>query len=144
MIRVTRTFTVDKPVDVVVGYLADFSNAVDWDPGTQSCERQDTGPVQVGSSWRNVSKFLGRETVLDYRLETLQPGHITFIGSNKTAASTDDITVRDASPDGSEITYRASIEVHGLAKLGEPVVKAAMERLGDATATHIQQAVAVL
>jgi len=60
------------------------------------------------------------------------------------AASTDDITVRDASPDGSEITYRPSIEVHGLAKLGEPVVKAAMERLGDATATHIQQAVAVL
>ena len=102
MIRVTRTFIVDKPVDVVVGYLADFSNAVDWDPGTQSCERQDSGPVQVGSTWRNVSKFLGRETVLDYRLEALQPGHITLIGSNKTAASTDDITVRDASPSGRE------------------------------------------
>ena len=86
----------------------------------------------------------GRETVLDYRLEALQPGHITLIGSNKTAASTDDITVRDASPNGSEVTYQASIELHGLAKLGEPVVKAAMERLGDATATQIQQAVAVL
>lgn len=144
MIRVTRTFTVDKPIDVVVGYLADFSNAVDWDPGTQSCERQDTGPVQVGSTWRNVSKFLGRETVLNYRLEALQPGHITLVGSNKTATSTDDITIRDASPSGSEITYRARIELHGLARLGEPVVKAAMERMGDATATHIQQAVAVL
>jgi len=144
VIRVTRTFTVDKPIDVVVGYLADFSNAVDWDPGTQSCERQDTGPVQVGSTWRNVSKFLGRETVLNYRLEALQPGHITLVGSNKTATSTDDITIRDASPSGSEITYRARIELHGLARLGEPVVKAAMERMGDATATHIQQAVAVL
>lgn len=144
MIRVTRTFIVDKPVDVVVGYLADFSNAVDWDPGTQSCERRDSGPVHVGSTWRNVSKFLGRETVLDYRLEALQSGHITLIGSNKTATSTDDITVRDASPNDSEITYRASIELHGLARLGEPVVKAAMERLGDATATQIQQAVAVL
>jgi carbon monoxide dehydrogenase subunit G len=144
MIRVTRTFVVDKPVEVVVGYLADFSNAVDWDPGTQSCERQDNGPVQVGSTWRNVSKFLGRETVLDYRLETLQPGHVTLVGSNKTAASTDDITVRDASPDGSEVTYRASIKLHGLARLGEPVVKAAMERLGDAVATQMQQAVAAL
>lgn len=144
MIRVTRTFTVDKPVDEVVGYLADFSNAVDWDPGTQSCERQDAGPVHVGSTWRNVSKFLGRETVLNYRLEALRPGHITLIGSNKTATSTDDITVRDASPDGSEVTYRASIKLNGLARLGEPVAKAAMERLGDAVVTQMQQAVAAL
>ena len=130
MIRVTRTFVVDKPADVVVGYLADFGNAVDWDPGTQSCERQDTGPVRVGSTWRNVSKFLGRETVLDYRLEVLQSGHVTLIGSNKTAISTDDITVTDATPDHSEITYQARIELRGLARLGEPVVKVATERLG--------------
>ncbi|MEP7024552.1 MAG: SRPBCC family protein, partial [Actinomycetota bacterium] len=73
MVQVTRTFTVAKDAQTVVGYLADFSNAVDWDPGTQSCERQDTGPVRVGSSWRNVSEFLGRQTELNYRLETLEP-----------------------------------------------------------------------
>jgi len=144
VVSVTRTFTVDKPADVVVSYLADFSNAVDWDPGTQSCERQDTGPVQVGSTWRNVSKFLGRETVLHYRLEALQPGHVTLIGSNKTATSTDDITVQDTPPNGSEVTYQAGVELHGLARLGEPVVKAALERLGNATATQIQQAIAGL
>ena len=144
MVRVTRTFVVDKPVDVVVGYLADFGNAVDWDPGTQSCERQDTGPVRVGSTWRNVSKFLGRETVLDYRLKVLQSGHVTLIGSNKSAISTDDITVRDATPGRSEITYQARIELRGLARLGEPVVKVATERLGDATVTRMQRAVAAL
>jgi carbon monoxide dehydrogenase subunit G len=144
VISVTRTFTVDKPADVVVGYLSDFSNAVDWDPGTQSCVREDSGPVQVGSSWRNVSKFLGRETVLTYRLKVLQPGHITLVGTNRSATSTDDITVRDAPPNGSEVTYRANIELHGLARLGGPVVKAAMERLGDATASQIKQTVAAL
>ena len=142
MITVTRVFTVDKPADVVVGYLADFGNAVDWDPGTQSCERQDSGPVQVGSTWRNVSKFLGRQTVLVYRLEALQPRHITLVGSNKTATSTDDITVRDAHPSGSEITYRARIELRGLARLGEPIVNAAMRRVADATVAQIQRAIA--
>jgi Polyketide cyclase / dehydrase and lipid transport len=96
VIHVTRTFIVDKPADVVVGYLADFGSAVDWDPGTESCERQDSAPVQVGSTWRNVSKFLGRETVLDYRLVALEPDHVTLVGRNKTAISTDDITVKDA------------------------------------------------
>lgn len=144
MITVTRVITVGKPADVVVGYLADFGNAVDWDPGTQSCERQDSGPVKVGSTWRNVSRFLGRQTVLDYRLEVLQPGHITLVGSNATATSTDDITVRDMPSNASEITYQARIELRGVARLGEPIVNAAMRRVADATAAQIQQAVAAL
>jgi len=144
VVRVTRTFTVDKPADVVVGYLADFSNAVHWDPGTQSCEREDTGPVKVGSTWRNVSRFLGRETVLHYRLDTLRPGRITLVGNSKTATSTDDITVRETAPQGSEVTYQADIELRGLARLGAPVVRAALERLGDETASKIQQEVARL
>ena len=144
MVQVSRTFTVDKPAEVVVGYLRDFSHAVDWDPGTQSCERQDTGPVAVGSSWRNVSKFLGRETTLDYRLERLEPGRIVLVGSNKTATSTDDITVRDTGPGASEVTYQADIELRGAARLGAPIVALAMERLGDKTVTGIQDAVRAL
>jgi carbon monoxide dehydrogenase subunit G len=101
------------------------------------------GPVKVGSTWRNVSEFLGRETELNYRLEALQPGHIVLVGSNKTATSTDDITVRDA-PDGSEVTYQATIELRGLAKLGAPVVAAAMQRLGDKTAAQVQETIAHL
>jgi len=144
VIHVTRTFIVDKPASVVVPYLADFGHAVDWDPGTQSCERQDAGPVHVGSTWRNVSKFMGRETVLDYRLQNLQPDRVTLVGSNKTASSTDDITVIDKPPSACEITYQARIELHGLARIGEPVVKAAMERLGDDVAKQMQQAIAAL
>jgi carbon monoxide dehydrogenase subunit G len=144
VVHVARTFPVARPAGAVVSYLADFSHATVWDPGTQSCERQDTGPVRVGSTWRNVSKFLGRETELSYRLAVLEPGHITLIGSNKTATSTDDITVRDTAPGTSEVTYQADIELHGLARLGAPVIRAALERLGDQTASQIQQAVAGL
>jgi carbon monoxide dehydrogenase subunit G len=141
VVQVTRTFTVTRDADTVTSYLADFSNATAWDPGTVSCERQDSGPVKVGSTWRNVSEFLGRKTELNYRLETLAPGHIVLVGSNKTATSTDDITVR-ATPPGSEVTYQATIELRGLAKLGAPVVAAAMQRLGDRTAAQIQETIA--
>jgi carbon monoxide dehydrogenase subunit G len=141
MVSVTRIFTVAQPVPVVVDYLKDFGNAVEWDPGTQSCTRQDSGPVQVGSSWRNVSKVFGRETELDYRLTVLEPDHLTLVGTNDTATSTDDITVR-ATADGSEITYHANIELHGAAKLATPVVKLEFERLGNATVEQLSQALA--
>jgi carbon monoxide dehydrogenase subunit G len=143
MVHVSRTFTVDKPVDVVVDYLADFSNATQWDPGTVRCERQDDGPVRVGSTWTNVSRVLGRETTLSYRLERLEPGRVTLIGTNKTATSTDDITVLSAAG-GSSVTYDATIDLHGVAVLATPIMKIEFERLGAETEAKIQAAIARL
>ncbi len=139
MVSVTRTFTVDKPVATVIEYLKDFGNAVEWDPGTQSCTREDSGPIQVGTSWHNVSKVLGRETELTYRLQTLEDSHIVLVGHNDTATSTDDITVRPTAA-GSEITYHADIELHGAAKLAAPVVKVEFERLGTQTVKMLTDA----
>ena len=143
MVSVSRTFAVDKPVQVVIDYLKDFGNAVEWDPGTQSCTRIDSGPLQVGASWHNVSKVLGRETELTYRLEVLEPGHLTLVGTNDTATSTDDILVRPLGA-GSEIIYQATIELHGPAKLAAPVVKLEFERLASATEKKLVQAIAAL
>lgn len=139
MVHVTRTFTVEQPVEFVVDYLADFSHAEAWDPGTQSCTRTDgDGPIAVGATWHNVSKVLGRETELTYRLEKLEPGHVVLKGSNKTATSTDDIAVAATSGGGSEITYTADIELNGAAKLAAPVMKIEMERLGTKTEEQIK------
>ncbi|MEO6704110.1 MAG: SRPBCC family protein [Jatrophihabitantaceae bacterium] len=139
MVSVSRTFTVEQPVAVVIDYLKDFGNAVEWDPGTQTCTRQDSGPIQVGSSWQNVSKVFGRETELAYRLDKLEPGRLVLVGRNDTATSIDDITVRAVST-GSEITYHATIELHGAAKLAAPIVKLEFERLGNATERQLSQA----
>lgn len=143
MVNVSRTFTVDQPVDAVVAYLADFGNAEEWDPGTQTSTRIDSGPVQVGASWHNVSKILGRETELTYRLERLEPGRVTVVGRNDTATSTDDITVRPSGT-GSEIQYESTVELNGLAKLGTPVMKLEMERLGRETEKQLIEALGKL
>ena len=143
MVNVTRTFTVDKPVDVVIEYLKDFSHAEQWDPGTQRCTREDSGPIAVGARWHNVSKVLGKETELTYRLDRFEPGHLTFVGTNDTATSTDDITVT-AAPGGSEITYHAKIDFNGLAKLATPIMKVEFEKLGKQTGDGITKAIAAL
>lgn len=143
MVDVTRTFTVDKPAATVIAYLQDFGNAEQWDPGTQSCTRIDAGPVAVGAEWKNVSKVLGLTTELLYRLERLDPDHLTFVGRNDTATSTDDIAVRDVGS-GSELTYHAHIDFHGAAKLAGPLMKLEFERLGTATRKQLTKAIAEL
>ena len=138
MVDVVRSFPVSRPPAEVVAYLADFSNAVAWDPGTVRCERVDPGPVEVGATWRNTSKVLGRETELDYELVTLESDHVVLRGTNKTATSTDDIRVV-ASPTGSTVTYHANIAFNGVAKLTEPLMQRVFEKLGDETVEGIQR-----
>jgi carbon monoxide dehydrogenase subunit G len=134
MTNVSRTFDVRPQPAVVIDYLKDFGNAEEWDPGTESCRRQDTGPVQVGSTWHNVSKIAGVSTELDYRLESLSAETIVFKGHNESATSTDTITVVP-SPEGfgSRVTYEAHIEMKGLAKLADPVMKVVFEKVGSDT-----------
>ncbi|HEX4728889.1 MAG TPA: SRPBCC family protein [Jatrophihabitans sp.] len=130
---VTRTFRVEPSPTIVLDYLKDFGHAEQWDPGTESCRRIGSGPIQIGSSWLNTSKIAGISTELSYTLERLTADTIVLVGRNDSATSTDTITVR---PDGtgSEVTYRADIEMHStVGKLATPAVKLVFEKLGNDT-----------
>jgi carbon monoxide dehydrogenase subunit G len=143
MVSVSRTFTVDKGVEDVVAYLADFTHAEEWDPGTVTCVPVDSSPVAVGKTWKNTSKIAGVTTEIDYTLERLEPGRVVLVGRNDTATSTDDITVVPHEG-GSEVTYLSTVEFTGLAKLGSPVVRLVFEHLANETEESIQKAVARL
>ena len=88
-----RTVATRWDADSVFAYLLDFEHAEEWDAGTVRCERL-AGDGGVGTTYRNVSKFLGRETTLDYEVEKLVPGsQFVITGVNKTVVSKDTVTV---------------------------------------------------
>ncbi|GAA3011397.1 SRPBCC family protein [Streptomyces drozdowiczii] len=131
VVHVSRSFTVDRPLPQVVGYLADFGHAVVWDPGTESCKRTTgSGTPSVGDQWHNVSQFRGRRTELDYRLDRLEERRVTFTGTNRTAESTDDFIFEDLGG-STRVTYEATIRFKGLARLADPFLRGEFERLGD-------------
>ncbi|MGY0021512.1 SRPBCC family protein [Streptomyces sp. cg35] len=142
-VRVTRTLTVPHPLDQVVRYLADFAHTEQWDPGTTACSRTggtDNDPVREGATWHNVSVFRGRETELVYRLERMRADRLVFVGENKTATSTDDLTFQSHGA-VTEIIYRATIAFHPWwAKLAEPVLRREFEKLGDEVTRTLPEA----
>ncbi|MER8184487.1 SRPBCC family protein [Kitasatospora sp. NPDC094015] len=141
MISVERSMAVGRPCAEVLRYLADFGNTVEWDPGTEACVRLDPGPVVAGARWRNTSRFRGRQTQLEYRLEEYRPDQVVFVGHNRTVTATDRITTR-ASADRTLVVYRASLRFHGLARLAAPFLRAEFERLADAVAEQLPRVLA--
>lgn len=130
MTTVSRTFSVTAAPAAVIDYLADFSHAEEWDPGTVSCTRIGSGPVAVGAEWHNTSKIAGISTELTYTLAELTPSRIVLVGRNDRATSTDTITVEPEGT-GSRVTYTADVEMQGAAKLATPAVKVIFEKLGN-------------
>lgn len=135
MVNIVREFVVPCPQDAAVAYLADFANAVEWDPGTVSCVRNGdaTAPVSPGASWTNVSKFLGRETTLTYELTTLDADHVVLDGTNKTADSRDDLTVTKLDDGTSQIRYEATITFKGAARFADPLMGLVFRGIADET-----------
>ena len=138
MPTVERTFPVAPPPAEVIAYLKDFAHAEEWDPGTESCTQTSPGPVAVGTRWHNVSKIAGVKAELDYELTELSDEGLVLVGRNESATSTDTISVRP-NGSGSEITYRAELEMKGAAALMAPAMKVIFEKLANDTEKQLTE-----
>ena len=61
-----------RPVDVVAGYATDPDNAPEWYDNIRSVEWRTEPPVQVGSVFAFVARFLGRTLAYDYEVVELE------------------------------------------------------------------------
>lgn len=142
MITVERTLEVARPLSAVFDYLADFTHTEQWDPGTISTTRTDDGPLRVGSTFRNVSRFGKRVTELDYRVVRLEPDvRLTFTGDNRTVEATDDMTF-SGSGDQTVITYRAHFRFKRWVRLIEPMLKSRFDPIADETVGQLAKTLA--
>lgn len=118
---VSRTLRTTAPPELVFDYLADFANAEEWDPGTRSCVRLE-GDGGVGTTYRNVSVFLGRESEIRYTaVELDRPTRLHFVGRNDQFEGHDVIGIRASGP-GSEVSYTAEFSFLGSARFAAPAV----------------------
>lgn len=133
-----RTVVTSWDADSVFDYMLDFEHAEEWDAGTLTCERVE-GDGGVGTRYRNVSKFLGRQTTLDYEVERVVPGRqFVITGVNKTVESEDTVIVTPTISGGAEVEYRARMTFKGFAAMVSPLLAPFLRRLADDTEAQLR------
>ncbi|HSU01330.1 MAG TPA: SRPBCC family protein [Nocardioides sp.] len=137
MPSVSRTFSTTATPEAAYRYLADFTNAEEWDPGTRTCERTG-GDGGVGTTYRNVSTFLGREVEVVYTAAELAPPTRVHLRGTNAQFEGHDIFVIRASGRGSEVTYRADMAFSGVARIATPVVIAYLPVLARTTVARLR------
>lgn len=128
--RIIRTITVDVPRSAAFEFLSDFTTTMEWDPGTVLTERL-TGDGGVGTVYRNVSRFLGRESELTYEVTALEPDRRFALRGENTTLVAQDVMTFGGDEHRTELTYEATFTFTGLARIVAPLLTPAFRKLGD-------------
>lgn len=138
MPSVERTITVNTPLDRVWDYLSDFTTSQEWDPPSVSTTRT-SGDGGVGTTYHNVSKFLGMETEVDYVVtELVERERLQLVGDAGSIQLVDTMTF-ESTGDTTSVTYHAQFDPTGAAKLAAPLMPAALKLLADKVADSLKE-----
>ena len=132
MSRYQGTVVSERSAEATFDYLAEFSNAAEWDPGVVTAERLDHGPVGIGSTFRLGVSIGSRVTPLDYRVVAYdRPHRVVLLGVSDTIRSEDTITVVPRPEGGSILTYDADLRLLGRLAVLNPLLPLPFRRIGD-------------
>ena len=110
-------------------YLADFTNARDWDPGVLSASRLDAGLIGAGTRFRLTVGLLGLRIPLTYRITWYKPpAGVVFEARSLLLSSRDQIDITRREP-GSTISYLAQVGLRGPLRIFEPLLARGFQKV---------------
>jgi uncharacterized membrane protein len=125
--KLESSIVVNRPVEAVWAYMADFENMPVWSTGTIEARLTSEGPVRKGSTYVWVGQFLGRRMEVNSEVTEFEPNrkwaYKTISGPFASAA----LYTLEPVDGGTKVTMIVEGEVGGFFKLAEPVM-AAMSR----------------
>ena len=140
MTRITEHIETPLEPEAAFAFIADFANAMHWDPGTVTSERIDDGPVGLGARYRLGVRLGGRVAPMEYRISTFQPPHrVVLVGEGSGVSAVDEIRF-EPSGSGTRIDYSADIRLGGVLRLVQPFLGRAFAKLGRDALAGMQRA----
>ncbi len=119
-----------RPAPEILAFFADMTNAPSWDPSISNVTRLDEGPVTTGSSFEVTLGFLGRDLVLTYEVVTYEvPTNLVLRATSSLFVSEDTVILVTDGP-LTHVTYQATLQGTGLARIADPLFKLAIDHFG--------------
>ncbi len=126
-----REIEVPAAPEPTFGYLSDFANAAEWDPGIVEARRLTPGPTTVGSRFEVIALFRGRRQRFEYVVtEFVEGTRVALRGEGEKALSDDVISVTPHEG-GTRVAYEADLRLKGVYRVAEPFLRSTFERMGD-------------
>jgi dehydrogenase/reductase SDR family member 12 len=140
-VKLQETRTVDRPIEEVFDYVADFGNIEEWDPGVVTSRRRGDG-VGPGTEFEVEVRFGSGTAPMVYEItEFERPSKVVLVGTSDRLVAVDEITFTDE--DGrTRIDYTADLQFRGLFSLVAPFIRGSLRKVGEKALDGLARALA--
>jgi hypothetical protein len=128
MVKFEHEIILHNDVDEIFSYLANPECSPIWDTNTFKSVQYSEGVVEVGTTGKGVSRFLGRSYETNFTYDDYDPPHL--VSHRMTAGPMEIETTNDLREDenGTHITLSLKVNFKGINKLREPFISKRMKK----------------
>jgi Polyketide cyclase / dehydrase and lipid transport len=127
-VDVVTEIEIARPRVEVAAYAADPDNATAWYENIERAEWRTEPPLAPGSRVAFVARFLGRTLAYTYEVRELVSGEKLVMATAEGPFPMETTYTWEDVPGGTRMSLRNRGEPRGFAKVGAPMMKAAMRR----------------
>lgn len=133
MAQLSRSLTVETPLELVAAYLSDLTTTLEWDPHTVGCRRLDgDGPVTVGAQYEHTRDFNGYRATVPTQVVEFNPGsRVVWEGGSTLARGREEFLFSRAADGGTTLTHTVEVTLLGVARFGNAMLPMVMKRIAD-------------
>jgi uncharacterized protein YndB with AHSA1/START domain len=128
LVDVVTEIEIARPRAEVAAYAADPDNATAWYANIERAEWRTEPPLAPGSRVAFVARFLGRTLAYTYEVRELVAGEKLVMATAEGPFPMETTYTWEDVPGGTRMSLRNRGEPRGFAKVGAPMMKAAMRR----------------
>jgi uncharacterized membrane protein len=139
MIKFEKSILINRPQQEVFDFVTDLSNDSQWQSSIESVEQVSDGPIGVGSTWRYVTKFLGRKNETEIQMTSYEPPHQSSVKAVSGPIPFENTHKFQKQDGGTLLTLIGQAEIGGFFKMAEGLVSKQMEKQMDADGAALKR-----
>jgi carbon monoxide dehydrogenase subunit G len=123
--QISESISINRPAEKVFEYVVDVEKQTEWRPNLEAIRDYSGPPFTVGATFREVSKFMGREMVVENKVTALDEGRqADFRMEGGSVSGNMTWSVLPETDQSSTLTLRFEGEVTGwLGRLGTGLIR---------------------
>lgn len=129
MVRVEVDTTINRPVEEVFAYASDIDRQPEWVSPLTDSRKTSSGPTDVGTTYQQTAKFLGRRMDMNCEITGYEPPSLyAFRAKNGPMHMEMRFTLTPEGPDSTRVTQVVEGESAGFFKLADPILARTMKK----------------
>jgi carbon monoxide dehydrogenase subunit G len=128
MIKFEHSIFINRSQQDVFDYITDPANNSQWQTGTESASWTSDGPHGVGSTYKVVTKYLGRKIEAELEYTGWDPPNQLSVKAVSGPVPFENVVTFEAQGDGTLVTQTGQAEAAGFFKMAEGLVGKQMQK----------------